>query len=252
MGDIFLNSNKVVVHDSFSWLMNQKDNSFDAFILDPPYNVSYKYNQFKDNQPQADYIDDQVAILKQCNRCLKETGSIFYLNYPENAADIWARIDFMNRFEWVNWVYNVHASGKPIRKASRAWLWLTKSNSPKVFNEAFQTEYRNPTDKRVMGMMAKGRKPQMYDWFLMEQVKNVSKEKRDHPCQLPEKMIMMLIEGTTEKGDLIGDCYSGSGTTGICTTRLGRNFAGCDMDTKYVDEANKYIQIEMDKLSVKS
>lgn len=241
--------NIVVQSESLEWLKSQESNSFDAFILDPPYNVSYKYNTFKDNKPQQDYIDEQLEILKECNRCLKDSGSILYLNYPENAADIWARVDFMNRFDWINWVYNVHASGKPIRKASRAWLWLTKTENPKIINEAFKGEYKNPTDKRVAGMIAQGKSPQMYDWIQMEQVKNVSKEKRDHPCQLPERMVEMLIKGVTDKDDLVGDCYSGSGTTAICATRLERSFAGCDMDLKYVNEANKYIQIELDKLS---
>jgi len=240
-------NNFVVQAESLEWLKQQKDNSFDLFVLDPPYNVSYKYNTFKDNKPQQTYIDEQIEILKECNRCLKPTGSIFYLNYPENAADVWAKVDFMNRFEWITWVYNVHASGKPIRKASRAWLWLTKTDIPKIIYDAFQGEYKNPTDKRIQGMIAQGKKPQMYDWINMEQVKNVSKEKRDHPCQLPEKMVETLISGTTDSGDLVGDCYSGSGTTGICAVRLGRNFAGCDMDTKYVKDANEWIEKEIKK-----
>jgi hypothetical protein len=37
--------------------------------------------------------------------------------------------------------------------------------------------------KRVLNLIRQGRKSACYDWWLFEQVKNVSKEKTAHPCQ---------------------------------------------------------------------
>ena len=76
--------------DSLSWLMAQKDESFQLFVLDPPYNVDYLYNQYQDNKPPEQYLHEQLLVLSHCKRLLKEGGSILYLNYPELAADIWA------------------------------------------------------------------------------------------------------------------------------------------------------------------
>lgn len=232
--------------EASEWFNGIENESVQLFVLDPPYNVNYSYNQFKDDKPQDQYIKEQVNIIDQCASKLKNGGSVLYLNYPENAADIWAQVKTLNRFEWITWVYNVHSSGAPLRKGSRVWLWLTKGE-PLINQEAFASEYKNPTDKRVMERIAQGFKPSGYDWWEMQQVKNVSKEKRNHPCQVPEKMVEKIILGTSNEGDLVCDTYSGSGTTGICAVRNNRRFSGCDIDEKYVSEANVIINKMIDE-----
>lgn len=226
-----------------NWLSDQKDKNFQLFVLDPPYNVDYGYNQYQDNKPPHQYLHEQLLALAHCERLLKPGGSVLYLNYPELAADIWARVDFLKRFKWVNWVYHAHLPGKPLRKGSRAWLWFSKGE-PLVNQMAFLAEYRNPEDPRIRKRIDEGKKPCGYDWIEMEPIKNTSREKRNHPCQIPEKMVEKFILGTSNPGDLVGDCYSGSGTTGICAVRHNRNFAGCEIDQTYVDVANRAIQRE--------
>ncbi len=223
------------------WFQTVANDSVQLFVLDPPYNVGYGYNTFKDNKPQEQYIQEQVQILNNALTKLKDGGSIFYLNYPENAADVWGAMKPENKFKIVSWIYNVHSTGSPLRKAHRSWLWLSKGQ-PFYNQEAFAGEYKNPKDKRVMERIALGFKPTGYDWWEHQQVKNVSKEKRDHPCQLPEVMVEKIILGTTNPGDLVCDVYSGSGTTAISAIRNGRRFDGCDMDPKYVEESNKFLE----------
>ena len=222
------------------WFNTIPNNSVQLFVLDPPYNLGYKYNTFKDKKPQDQYLNEQTLIIANGMSKLKEGGSLFYLNYPETAADIWARFKPEERFKWITWVYNVHSAGAPVRKASRAWLWFSKG-APLYNQSAFNVEYQNPTDKRVAQRIADGFKPSSYDWWEFQQVKNVSKEKRDHPCQLPEKMVERIILGSSNPGDLVCDCYSGSGTTAITAVKNGRRFDGCDLDPKYVSEANAYL-----------
>ena len=222
------------------WFNTIPLDSVQLFVLDPPYNLGYKYNTFKDKMPHAHYIEEQTHLLNDAMSRLKDGGSLFYLNYPETAAEIWMSMKPEYRFEWITWVYNVHSAGSPVRKASRVWLWFSKGE-PTINKDAFHTEYQNPTDKRVAGRIAAGFKPSAYDWWEFQQVKNVSKEKRDHPCQLPEKMVERIILGTSNPGDLVCDCYSGSGTTAITAIKNGRRFDGCDLDEKYVKEANAYL-----------
>lgn len=233
--------NAIKLLEANDWLKTIKPESVQLFVLDPPYNVGYTYNTFKDNKKQTDYIQEQVDLLRDCSSKLKPGGSIFYLNYPENAADVWSRIDFMNRFEIITWIYNVHSSGSPVRKATRTWLWLS-NGEPLINQSAFDGEYQNPTDKRVAQRIRDGFKPAGYDWWEYQQVKNVSKEKRDHPCQLPEKMVEKIILGASNPGDLVCDVYSGSGTTAAASVRNDRLFDGCDMDKKYVKESNQFIE----------
>ena len=230
--------------DCLTWLPSQKEGSFQLIVLDPPYNVGYRYNQYQDTKPQHLYLNEQLLVLSHCQRLLKEGGSLFYLNYPETAGEIWGRVDFMKKVKWLSWVYHSHLTGKPLRKGSRAWLWFSKGE-PFMNPAAFQGEYRNPGDPRIQARIARGKKPVGYDWFDLEPVKNTSREKRGHPCQVPEKMVEKFILGTTNPGDLVGDCYTGSGTTGICAVRHGRNFAGCELDPAYVQVATKGIDQEL-------
>lgn len=229
--------------DCLTWLSAQKDESYQLFVLDPPYNVDYCYNQYQDNKPPHQYLHEQLLVLAHCERLLRPGGSVLYLNYPELAAEIWARVDFLKKFEWVNWVYHAHLPGKPLRKGSRAWLWFAKGQ-PLVNQEAFLSEYRNPQDPRIRKRILQGLRPSEYDWFEVEPVKNTSHEKRNHPCQVPEKMVEKFILGASNEGDLVGDCYTGSGTTGICAIRHGRSFAGCEIDPKYIQVAETAIQRE--------
>ncbi|MBU1077077.1 MAG: hypothetical protein KKH98_07285, partial [Spirochaetes bacterium] len=44
--------------------------------------------------------------------------------------------------------------------------------------------YKNPTDKRIAKRIAEGKTARLYDWWEIDQVKNVSK-KHSHPCEMP-------------------------------------------------------------------
>jgi DNA modification methylase len=219
--------------DCLAWLPTQKVGSFQTIVLDPPYNVGFRYGTYRDSKPAHIYLHEQMLVLGYCAELLQEGGSLFYLNYPEFAAEVWGRVDFLTKVDLMPWVYHTHLGGKPLRRSSRSWLWFSKGEAL-VNQDAFTGEYRNPEDPRIQERMARGEKPTAFDWFGDEQVKNTSHEKRSHPCQVPEKMVSRFILGTSNPGDLVGDCYTGSGTTAICALRNGRSFAGCEMDPAYI------------------
>jgi len=58
-------------------------------------------------------------------------------------------------------------------------------------------------------------------------------EYQDHPCQKPVKLIGDLINRMTKPGQLVGDPYSGSGTTAHACLNLGRNYVGAEKDPKH-------------------
>jgi hypothetical protein len=176
--------------DCLAWLQAQKPGTFQTIILDPPYNVGFRYGTYKDTKPPAIYLYEQMLVLARCAELLQEGGSLFYLNYPEFAAEVWARVDFLTKVDLMPWVYHSHLSGKPLRRSSRLWLWFSKGEAL-INQEAFTGEYRNPEDPRIQERMAKGQKPTAFDWFGDEQVKNTSREKRPHPCQVPEEMVAL-------------------------------------------------------------
>lgn len=72
----------------------------------------------------------------------------------------------------------------------------------------------------------------LYDWWNVNQVKNVSKAKTKHPCQMPLE-IMKNIIGILPQGSVIIDPFMGSGTTAEACIDLGYDFVGVEIDAEY-------------------
>ena len=202
-------------------------------ISDSPYNIGYGYNTYNDRMPWDSYLDWQEEVLVAAKEALKADANILYLNYPETAAEMWVRLRrYYDQIEWITWIYHTHTGGKPLRRATRAWLWLAQGK-PYIGDEALRGEYRNPNDKRIQERIAMGLRPIDCDWWLCEQVKNVSKEKTPHPCQLPVEMVERLVRMTCPLGGTVIDPFAGSGTTGEACIRSGRRFIGIESDPEY-------------------
>ena len=127
----------------------------------------------------------------------------------------------------VSWVYNSN-TGKQHRLIS--W-WGCKPDFRKI-----RQPYKNLNDKRIKARIAAGKtgaKP--YDWWEINQVKNVSKEKTNHPCQIPEEIIRRIILITAKPGELIIDPFGGSGTTAKVAKDLGFDSIIYETDPTYID-----------------
>lgn len=83
----------------------------------------------------------------------------------------------------------------------------------------------------------------MYDWFVVNQVKNVSKTKDgiNHPCTMPVE-VMERIVGVLPKGVTVIDPFMGAGTTGIACKKLGYDFIGIELDNDYFRIAEERIK----------
>lgn len=232
---------RVVCGDALTLLKNTPSGSVHAVITDPPYNVNYKYNSYKDALSWDEYLRWQLDIIRECERILTPDGSLFYLNYPEFNSSMWVAMQEMKLkpVELIAWVYNTHTGGSPLRKSFRTWIWASKGDP---VNE-FYGEYKNPNDKRVARLIADGRRPREYDWWNIEQVKNVNREKTEHPCQLPELMIRKIILGCTRPGDVVLDPFLGSGTTAVAAKQCGRVGVGFERDLEYATIASRRLAV---------
>ena len=63
-----------------------------------------------------------------------------------------------------------------------------------------------------------------------------------HPCEKPAEMMRHIINTSTREGDLVLDCFAGSGTTAIAALSTGRQFIGCDASPKWAEYANNRIK----------
>ena len=66
-------------------------------------------------------------------------------------------------------------------------------------------------------------------------------QKGQHPTQKPIALLEYLIKTYTNKNDTVLDFTMGSGTTGVASKNLNRNFVGIEKDQKYFEIAKKRI-----------
>lgn len=67
--------------------------------------------------------------------------------------------------------------------------------------------------------------------------------KGKHPAEKPSSMLEHAIEATTIPGDIVLDCFSGSGSTVIAALKLGRLGIGMEIEKQWVDYSVEKIKL---------
>jgi site-specific DNA-methyltransferase (adenine-specific) len=73
------------------------------------------------------------------------------------------------------------------------------------------------------------------------QINNIIGNKK-HPTEKPVELMKILIQNSTEGGQIVIDPFMGSGTTGVACKELNRNFIGIEIDEKYYEIAKRRIE----------
>ncbi len=79
----------------------------------------------------------------------------------------------------------------------------------------------------------------MRDVWDIDMVGRTSSERLDYPTQKPEALIERIIKASSNPGDLVFDCFMGSGTTQAVAMKLGRRFIGADINLGAVETTSK-------------
>ena len=198
-------------------------------VSDPPFNIGYKYKSYKDNMDDDDYYE-------MLGFFFGELPSVV-IHYPEQLYKLAFQIGkFPERV--ISWVYN---SNTPRQHRDIAFFGISPDMT-KVCQP-----YKNPNDKRIKKLIASGKMGgKLYDWWNVNQVKNVSKAKTNHPCQMPIEVMKNII-GILPDDCVVIDPFMGSGTTGEAVKLMNqeqnatRRFCGIEIDPDYFQIANDRI-----------
>ncbi|MFH1615753.1 MAG: site-specific DNA-methyltransferase [Planctomycetota bacterium] len=230
--------NKVFNEDVLKVLRQLPDESLDMVYGDPDYNVGIKYHGKNYTKKWDEYIKWYIELTRESLRVLKSTGNLFMLNYPKQNA--YLRVKFLddNAYDVQNyvWIYNTNVGHSPKRftTAHRSILHATKSKDNHFYKDHVAVPYKNPTDKRILNNLANGSKGRMpYSWFYFNIVKNVSKDKTFHACQIPLPLAEMLIKSCTQYNDDVFILFGGSGSEIVLCKNLKRNFISCEIHPDY-------------------
>lgn len=183
------------------------------FVSDPPFNIGYKYNMYKDTKKENEYYSWLAGIFGTKPQAI--------IHYPENIYKYSFQIGvFPERV--ISWVYNSNTA-----KQHRDIAFFNIKPDLKKVGQP----YKNINDKRIKKRIADGKRARLYDWWYINQIKNVSK-KHKHPCEMPLE-VMKRIVGILPENTTIVDPFMGTGTTGLACKLLNRDFIGIEIDPDY-------------------
>jgi len=248
--------NKIIRGDIFNTLDLLPGNFVDLLFIDPPYNLYKKFNsgEFRemDDEKYEKWIDSWLSkILK----LLKKNASVYICsdwrssNAVYNIAKKYFRIQ--NR---ITWEREKGRGSKTNWKNCTEDIWFCTLSNSYTFNlkdvkikrkviAPYKTEDGKPKDWEENGK----------DNFRITHPSNIwtditvpfwsMPENTDHPTQKPEKLLAKIILASSNKGDFVFDPFAGSGTTLVTAKKLGRDFAGIEIDEYYCCLTEKRIQL---------
>ena len=213
----------------------------DLVFTDPPYNIGYVYDNYRDDLPDEKFVVWCEAWMRECTRLLKPDGSFYIAIGDDFAAQLRlvGKKLGMNLRNWIIWSYTFGQNART--KFSRAHthiLYFTKDEKKFTFNDhllrypsARHTEYQD------LRADPSGRIPNDV-WDEFPRVCGTFKEREGHHgCQLPEALLQRIILASSKPGDVVLDPLIGTGTTAVAAKRLGRKYLGIDISPEYVKRA---------------
>lgn len=83
-------------------------------------------------------------------------------------------------------------------------------------------------------------------WYI-QSVNPFAKERIGYPTQKPEELLERILSASSNPGDIVFDCFMGSGTTQAVAMKLGRKFIGADINLGAIQTSTKrLIQVAED------
>ena len=259
-----LKINQIYNLDCFDFLSKIDDNSINLAVIDPPYNMSKAdWDTFKSHK---DFLDFTYKWIDALLPKLKQNGSLYIFNTPFNSAYILQYLVSKNMFfqNWITWDKRdgLGTSKRKYSNGQESILFFTKSDKH-IFN---YNDIRVPYEStdRIEHAIKKGILKNGERWFpnpngrFCGEVWHITSErhkrkingkvqKMEHLTPKPLDLIERIIKASSKKGDLVLDCFVGSGTTAVASKILGRNFLCSDIDKNYVKLSNKNLDLYADK-----
>lgn len=216
-----------IIHgNAFELMDNIPSESIDLVLTDPPYGMSFQSGRRKQKHNKiAD--DDNLYWLpswvEKVKRVCKKNSHI-YIFCSWHNVDIFKK-EIEKCFKIKNiliWEKNNHGSGD-----------LLGDYAPKYEMCIYINNGKNLNGKRHSNV-----------------IKAKKTDNEMHPTQKPINLMEYFIEKSTNTGDMVLDCFSGSGSTAIAAHNTGRNFIGYEIEKEYYDISIKRLAHHQSQLTM--
>jgi site-specific DNA-methyltransferase (adenine-specific) len=249
-------TNKIINQDLYQALGFLPHSFIDLLFIDPPYNLSKNFNSsaFKkmNNIEYEEYIDSWLSNLVPL---LKPDASVYICGDWKSSLAIYnSASKYFIAQNRITWEREKGRGAKSNWKNCSEDIWFFSLKNKIKFN------IDQVKIKRKVLAPYKDTSGKPKDWdefedgnFRITYPSNLwtditvpfwsMTENTDHPTQKPEKLLAKIILASSNAGDMVFDPFLGSGTTAVTAKKLGRNYSGIEIDTKYCCLAEKRLEL---------
>ena len=259
-----------------SHMMRDYRGKIDLIYIDPPFDSkedykkkikiksigevetdtsSFEEKQYGDIWTNDEYLQFMYERLLLMKELLSETGSIFLhcdwhkVHFLRMIMDDIFGIDnFQNEIVWHYRTGNL--TYQHFQRKHDSILFYSKNIKSAYFEQQVVKEYHVEIYGPATKLSMKGpndfddsygdyKISQMDDVWNISSVFTLSDEHNGYPTQKPEALIERIIRCASKPGDLVFDCFMGSGTTLNCALKLGRRFIGADINLGAIQVCTK-------------
>lgn len=211
-----------------------------------------QYTDIWENDEYLQFVYERLQILKEL---LSTNGSLYvHLDYRKIAHirlildEIFGDNCFKNEIVWAYKTGGIPETGKFAKKHDTLLFYsLSDSNT---FHNLKQKSYvatvpepHTKSGKRLNVQRDDGGKYRMVEmrdvWDDIDAVYRNSSQLTDYPTQKPEMLLERIITASSNPGDIVLDCFCGSGTTLAVAQKLGRRWIGCDINLGAIQTTTK-------------
>ena len=214
--DLHAGGCRLIWGDCLEEIRKVPDGCIKAIITDPPYFIGLNANGL-----QSTYEDLNIArpfyepLIREFARVLAPDGCLYFFTDWRTYPFYFRLID-------------------PVLHVDNLLVWDKKSGPGTFYTNEHELIIFHTNNRSFRGKGCRN---------IIRGIPGFSAgaKKRDgekiHPTQKPTELIMKLIEDSTRPGDLVMDCFSGSGTTAVCCIRSAREFVGYEINERYFASA---------------
>ncbi|MDR0526754.1 MAG: site-specific DNA-methyltransferase [Spirochaetaceae bacterium] len=238
-------TNKTICADLFE-IMDLLPSEFaDLLIIDPPYNLDKDFGGFKFSKTNDEaYFEYLKSWFPQIIRTLKPEGSVYICGDWKSTFCLYQIMrDYTILRNRIIWQREKGRGAKANWKNAAEDIWFGTKGEKYYFNLDAVKQKR-----LVLAPYKENGKPK--DWEETPDGKfrltcpgnfwdDISipywsmPENTCHPAQKPEKLIAKLILASCPENGMVLDPFSGSGTTLVVAKKLGRKYAGIEVNEEY-------------------
>lgn len=225
--------------DCFKVFKELEDNSVDLILTDPPYNIA-KYSTGNMKFDWRSDINNDIAqwdtvelkpsdLVNEFKRVLKPTGNIFIFCSYNIIGEYHKAFDpEFDTFQFMIW----HKTN-PVPNFRKSSFLNSCEMIVCCWNKGHAWNFTNQKDMHnfIECPLCMGQ----------ERVKGAD-GKNLHPAQKPLKVLEKIVKIASNENDIVLDCFSGVGSTGVAALKNNRRFIGIELSKEYFDAQSERLK----------